>query len=232
MFTKRKHQPNPAVSLSAPAGVFDDAKGEFAEIYGTALVGGRRMFLLALIMGVVALAAVLGMWSLGGSNVAVPWIVEVSREQGVVSKPVRIENMRPADAFIQAELGKWATKVFTIDSALSNRLFSEANTWTKGLGTSQFTEFRVKQNVIDRMTKDPTLQRTVEVQSVDSSQPGVAFIFLRTQEAYGSNANAARSNFRVTVKYELVPPTTSAEIQANPLGIFITSMNVTEEGGK
>ena len=100
---------------------------------------------------------------------------------------------------------------------------------TKGLGTQQFTEFRVKQNVIDRVTKDSTLQRKVTVSSVDVSQAGIAFIFLSTQEAHGTDANTGSARFRITLKYELVPPDTESALLANPLGIYITSLNVIEE---
>jgi len=102
---------------------------------------------------------------------------------------------------------------------------------TKGLGEAQFTEFRITQNVVERMTKDPTLQRKASVASVDVSQRGVAFVFVSTQEARGTSANAATSRFRMTLKFELETPKTEAEILANPLGIYVTSMNVSEEGG-
>jgi len=74
------------------------------------------------------------------------------------------------------------------------------------------------------------LQRRATVNSVDVSQAGVAFIFLSTQEAQGSNANSATGAYRVTLKYEIIPPNTEADILVNPLGLYITSMNVTDEG--
>ena len=187
------------------------------------------MFLIAVAAIVLALAA-FAMYVLNSrSNIAVPWYVEVN-ERGVVNKPVRIEAVRPADAVVKAELARWITKVFTIDKQLTQNLFREANVMTRGLGTEQFTEFRVKQNITDRMAKDATLQRRATVNSVDVSQAGVAFIFLSTQEAQGSNANSATGAYRVTLKYEIIPPNTEADILVNPLGLYITSMNVTDVG--
>ena len=196
------------------------------------MVGQQRMFVVADLMTLVAVVAIVGIIFQAQNNVAVPWIVEVSRDQGVVAKPVRVENIRPSESVIKAELGRWAVKVFTIDAQRSNLMFRDANLWTKGLGTAQFTEFRVKQNVVERMTKDSSLQRTVEIKSVDASQSGVAFVFLKTQEAQGTNANAAATSYRLTLKYEIVPPKSEEEIQTNPLGIYITSMNVSEEGAR
>lgn len=229
MFKKTPKPQRLSESPAAPAGLYSDPVQEFAEIYGGAKVGEQRMFLIAVAAIVLALAS-FAMYVLNSSsNIAVPWYVEVN-ERGVVNKPVRIEAVRPADAVVKAELARWITKVFTIDKQLTQNLFREANVMTRGLGTEQFTEFRVKQNITDRMAKDATLQRRATVNSVDVSQAGVAFIFLSTQEAQGSNANSATGAYRVTLKYEIIPPNTEADILVNPLGLYITSMNVTDEG--
>lgn len=216
--------------MDAPAGMHDDAAGQFAEIYGGALVAQQRMFMVALGAVFLAVLCVIALFSVASNNVAVPFVVEVSPNQGVLNKPVRVEAVRPSDAVLKAELAKWTEKVFTIDQQLSPRYFREANAMTKGLGESQFTEFRVSQAIIERMTKDPSLQRIPEVASVDVSQSGIAFIFVKTKEARGSVAVAEQTQYRVTVKYEFIPPATEAAIMVNPLGLYITSMNVSEEG--
>lgn len=233
MLSNKKTSASKPLSAQAdrPVGVFDDPAGEFAEIYGGAKVAQLRMFLLAGGAVCVTGVAIVALFLISQKSVAVPWLVEVSDTNGIVSKPVRIERVRPSDAVIKAELARWATKVFTIDKLLTPRYFREANVMTKGLGEAQFTEFRITQNVVDRMAKDATLQRKATVTSVDVSQRGVAFVFVSTQEARGTSANAANSRFRLTLKFELEAPKTEAEILANPLGIYVTSMNVSEEGG-
>jgi type IV secretion system protein VirB5 len=219
-----------ANSLSAPAGLYRDPKREFAEIYGGAMVGQHRMFLVSLLCVLLALGSFVAYVLNTRNNVAVPWLVEVNQTQGVINKPVRIEPVKPSDAVLKAELGRWVTKVFTIDRQLTQKLFGEANVMTRGLGTEQFTEFRVKQGITERLNKDASLQRRVPEVSVDVSQPGIAFIFLKTQESQGTTANSASASYRVTLKYELIPPSTEADILANPLGLYVTSLNVIEEG--
>lgn len=188
------------------------------------------MFLLALIMGILLLLALGGLVTRSDNRVFVPIYVELNKETGSVAKPVRIENMRPADAYLKGELGRWVADVFTIDSILTPRLMRNANQRTRGLGTSQFAEFRANEKILERMTRDPSLQRKAEVSSVDISQPGVAFAFVTTQEAQGVSASTSVAKWRVTLRYELLPPKSEEEIQANPLGLYITSMNVAQEG--
>ena len=236
MFRNRKvasqataHPQAPSV-IPAPAGVHDEAAGKFAEIYSGAIVAQQRMFIVAMCAVLLAIGCVAALFNVASNNAAVPVLVEVASGVGVVNKPVRIEFVRPSEAVLKAELARWAVKVFTIDRDLSPRYFREANVMTKGLGESQFTEFRVAQAVVERMAKDPSLQRIPTVTSVDTSQQGVAFIFVQTRESRGNTAVADTAQYRVTVKYEFIPPATEEAIMANPLGLFITSMNISEEG--
>ncbi len=190
------------------------------------------MFIVAVVSLLLAATAVVGVVVTSQSNIAMPWIVEVNKEAGVVTRPVRVENITPSGAIVKAELGRWVIKVFTIDSILTPQLMREANGMTRGLGTSQFAEFRLQQNILKRMTEDSSLQRKVSISSIDISQPGIAFVFLTTQEAKGTMASAGTNTWRLTLRYELIPPRTEQEILVNPLGIYVTSMNVAEEGAK
>lgn len=215
--------------LAAPPGVLDDAENKFAEIFGGAKVAQQRMFLVAMSSILVALTSIWALYSVAKDNVAIPYLIEFDNVTGVLNKPIKLEHVTPSAAVLKAELARWAVKVFTIDKELTVRYFREANAMTSGLGVSQFTEFRLSQNVFERIAKDPAMQRIPTVTSVDVSQPGVAFIFVQAKEARINNASVSTSSFRVTVKYQFVPPTTDAAIMENPLGLFITSMNVSEE---
>lgn len=238
MFGKKStsKQPSKVLALGqlpdAPAGMFSDPRDEFAEIYGRATVGHNRMFVVAVLVVLLGLVAVVGLIVAVQNSTVVPVLVQFNDETGVVNKPIRIDTIRPTQAVMKAEIGRWLTKVFTIDNAQTGTFMREANVMTKGLGTQQFMDFRAKQNVFDRLAKDPTLQRTVEKVTVDISQEGVAFGFLNTHEAKGNDANAGNAKFRVTLKYEFIPPKTDDEVMANPLGLYITSMNVIEEGSQ
>lgn len=214
----------------APEGVFKDPAHEFAEIYGSAVVGQSRLFVVSGIMGFVALAAVIGMFSLANKSTAVPWIVEVNDDSGVVSRPVKIENIRPNQAVIKAELARFIKYIFTIDKALTGGYFRDANVMTSGLGTTKFANFRASENVAQRLAMETSMSRTVTVTSVDLSQQGVAFVFLSTEEHVGQVVGLVKAKWRVTLKYELDSPKSEAEILANPLGLFVTDLNITQEG--
>lgn len=232
MFGRKKNtrQHTLAELPSAPVGMYDEARDAFAEIYGSAMVGQARLFVVSCVMGAVAAVAVVGVILASNKNTAIPVLVETNAELGVVNKPVRIENIRPNAAVIKAELAKFATKVFTIDARLTPLYFREANVMTRGLATTQFSEFRISEDVLNRIAKEQAMSRTVSVNSVDTSQAGIAFVFLTTSENRQSSTGVVQLRWRVTLNYELTPPTTEAQILENPLGLFVTGMNIIREG--
>lgn len=215
--------------LNPPDGMFDDASNKFAEIYGSAIVGQSRMFVLALLLGLIALVAVVSFFNMAGKNTAVPILVEISDGVGVVNRPVRILDISPSKAVVMAELGKFCTSILTIDKDLTERLFKSANIMTASAATGQFAQFRSEQNVLTRIQKEPDTVREAKLNSIDVSQPGVAFAFVSTSENRGSQLAVVNSKWRITLKYELIPPTKESDVYVNPLGIFVTSMNIVQE---
>lgn len=214
----------------APEGMYADPVHKFAEIYGSALVGHARMFVATLVMGAIATAAVVGVVVMAGKHTAVPILVEINDKQGIVNKPVRVESIRPNTAVIKAELAKFVVNIFTIDKTFTPSLLKAANVLTTGAATSQFAEFRSTQDILQRISKEPENTRSAKVTSVDVSQAGIAFVFLETEEVRGSLIGMNKAKWRVTIKYELSPPTTEAAILENPLGLLITNLNITQEG--
>jgi type IV secretory pathway component VirB8 len=66
---------------------------------------------------------------------------------------------------------------------------------------------------------------------VDASQPGVAFIFLKTLERTGnqSSADSRVKRYRLTLHYQIDPPSEEADLLANPLGLYVNFFNESEE---
>jgi len=227
---KPRKLPSLADLRDAPAGLYSDPAGKFAEIYGSAKVTQARMFVAALACAAVAGIAVVGAVTLANRSTAVPFYVAVNDDGGIRNVPTKIESIRPNQAVIKAELAKFIVNIFTIDPKLTPRFFKAANVMTSGLGTSQFADFRTEQKINERLANEPEMTRTPVVTSVDISQPGVAFAFLSTTESRGDASKVLVAKWRVTVKYELQPPKTEVEILANPLGLFVTGLNITQEG--
>lgn len=224
-----------SVSLSGhpntPIAAFEDGASKFAEIYGGSLVSSQRMFILAIfsfLVAILGLGTVMVMLPLKEIR---PYIVEINPGSGLVNKPVEVEKVAPNMAVVKAELAKWTEAVYTIDPIQTSGLFKYANVRSRGKAIAQFAEFRGRENVFSRIQKEPGLVREVKVSSVDASQKGVAFVFIQTQERAGNQSieEGRVKRYRLTLHYEIDPPTQQDDLLVNPLGLYVTFFNEAEE---
>lgn len=224
-------EPYLASGPNTPVSLYDDAAGKFAEIWGSAKVNEARMFIIAfgsVLMGLAGLGTALVVFPL---KQIVPWVVEVNPGTGVVNRPIEIQRIEPNVAVIKSELARWAEAVYAIDPARSSELLRWANQRTADKAVGQFAEFRSRERIFERINREQDLVREVRVSSVDASRPGMAFIFLTTTERVGPAAPSAdkTKRWRITLNYKLVPAKQESEILSNPLGLYVTFFNDTEE---
>jgi type IV secretion system protein TrbF len=216
---------------NTPVAQFERAKQEFAEIYGSAVVGQARMFLLAIIAFVLLGASLLLLGFIFPLKEVRPWVVEVNPSTGVVNRPVQVEKVSPNVAVIRTELARWVEAVFMIDPLRSGEALRWANERAAEKAVAQFAEFRGRERIYDRMRTEPEMIREAKVIAVDASRDGTAFIFVTTSERSGSGAvpQDRVKRWRVTLNYRTSPATQEAALLANPLGLYVTFFSVTEE---
>lgn len=216
---------------NTPVSLYEEAAGKFAEIWGSSKVNEARMFIIAVASLVMGLAGIATAVVVLPMKQIVPWVVEVNPGTGVVNKPIEIQRIEPNVAVIKAELARWAEAVYTIDPARTSELLRWANQRSADKAVGQFAEFRARERIFERINREPDLVREVRVTAVDASRPGMAFIFLTTNERFGPAAPPPErtKRWRVTLNYKMVPAKQEAEILSNPLGLFVTFFNDTEE---
>jgi type IV secretory pathway TrbF-like protein len=215
---------------NTPPSLYDKAREQFVEIYGSAQVSSARMFLISVGCIVLGLASVASLAFVLPLKTVTGFLVPVNPD-GTVNRPVEVQRVDPNTAVIKAELGRWAEAVYAIDPLRSSELLRWANARTADKGVTQFGEFRARERIFERMSREPDMVREVKVTAVDVSQKGTAFVFLTTTERLGAGAPAPDKvkKFRVTLNYRLLPPTQEKDLLANPLGLFVTQFSDVEE---
>lgn len=214
---------------NTPVAAFQDGANKFAEIYGSSMVSSNRMFLLSLVALLLAMTAVAAVAIMLPLKEVRPWLVEVDPRTGVVNKPIEVQKVSPNIAVVQAELARWIEAVYTLDSLRTNELFKYANVRSREKAVTQFTEFRVRERVFERLQRETGLVREVKVLSVDASQTGIAFAFLTTTERLGRETEPKEKRIRLTMHYQLDPPKNQTDLLANPLGLYVVFFNEAEE---
>lgn len=216
---------------NTPVSAFGDGEGKFAEVYGSAYVGAGRMFVIAMIALLLAILAVGAVMGLTPLKEVTAYVIEVNSGSGLVNKPIEVQKITPPIAVVKAELARWTEAVYSIDPLRTRELYQYANVRARGKAIAQFAELRVRERAFERLQKEPGLVREVVVSSVDASQPGVAFVFLKTRERTGNQSmdESRTKRYRLTIHYQLDAPTQEAELLANPLGVYVNYFNEAEE---
>jgi len=226
---RRKKKTPTLMDLPQSEHIERDPKREFAEIYGTAMVSQARLFIVCVCMSLICAFAVFALWQSSRDKVAIPWLVEVNNQTGVISRPVRMDTVTPSQAVIKSELAKWVEHAFTIDPKMSMNYLREASSKTTGKAVGQFREFRLEHDIVNKITRQPNYIRFAKVSSVDMSQRGFAFIFVRTHEIASDGKEVNPKSYRVRMDYTLIPPKTEEELLANPLGFYVSLFSPVEE---
>lgn len=216
---------------NTPPALFGVAEAKFAEIYGSSKVEAARWFIGAMLALLLAITAVASIAFILPLKEVRPWVVEINPATGIVNRPVQVEHIDPNIAVVKAELARWVEAVYTIDPLRSSDLLRWANSRSADKAIGQFTEFRGRERIFERIRNEPEMVREVKVTAVDASQRGTAFIFVTTMERVGSKPASADKvkRYRVTLNYRLIPATQEADLLANPLGILVTFFSDAEE---
>ena len=232
---KRKDSTDKVAQISdlvnTPPTVYEDAANTFAEIYGSAKVEAARWFIVAVLSLMVVVVAIISIASILPLKEVRPWVVEISKDTGVVNRPVEVLRIDPNVLVVRAELARWVEAVYTIDPLRSKELLRWANGRVAEKANAQFTEFRGRERIFPRINEEPNLIREARVTAVDANQKGTAFVFVTTTERIGVGASDKNivKKFRVTLNYKFSTATQEQELLANPLGLFITYFSDVEE---
>ena len=201
-----------------------DGKKEFAEIYGSALVGRKQNFLIVIAAMIITGVALFYAMTIASNKVAIPWFVEVNKHTGELSKPVQITSLTPSQAVIQSQLAKFAELCFVIDPKLSLMYQRECAQMATGKAVEQLRSFRIEHDIIARIRKGEDY-RFAKAKSVDTTQKGVAFIHLATQDLLPDGTRSQEKNYRIRLDYKFIPPKDQLALIENPLGLFVSMFN-------
>lgn len=212
---------------NTPPVAADPAIRLFAELFGDPQANAARWFVCAVVAWVIVVILGLALYRLTPLKQTVPYLVEAS-EQGTVVRIARASDYRPTDAMVRAELGRWVERVMVIDPYLTRENLRQSTLLLRGKAVAQHRDLVVEDAAFSRLISTPSLVRSVDRVSVDVSQPGLAFIFVTTTERTGAGDPLVQK-WRFTVHYVLSPPTTEAELMANPTGLNITHVERTRD---
>ena len=224
----RRPARSPSVPDNAPITAYEHARIEWFERYGCAVVDRNRYFLFSLIACAALAAMAFALLALVPLKTVVPYVVRVADNGSAMAAPAAAQRYSPGQPERAYFLAKWVTNLMTLDAYMTERNLAEAYTQTSGVASNEFLDWLKDQRPVEAVKKDPSLVRTVAINTVTPLEEGIMQVRVRIETRSLSRAPESK-RYQVTIHYAIVPPKTEADIIKNPIGLFITHFTINEE---
>lgn len=226
LFSKKTSGASAKSALSKPS----DAREEEFDTRQLLVAMNKRLLSATVMSCGAVLIAVVAVAGLTPIKEVRPYVVRVDDKTGAVqvSRQDEATAFKPGWIHRQFFLRRWAEDLFVINRVLTVQVTDpRAQQFLRGQNAiAQFDAFRKSDATYDRLAKDPSLVRDVEIESLTpvagTSNSAVATIKLTTRLG-GKSLDERRV---VTMFWIEIPPKTQEEAVTNPLGIYITDFRV------
>lgn len=215
-----------------------DSPEQFAEAIARPTVESSRYFVL-LVVALIVIGILAGaIWNMLPLKEVQPWIVEVNAVTGERSlkkdSALKSNTYKPSQAVLDRELFNFVRSLYYLNAdapKMVEESIAEAySTYARDRAVQQVREILEREQPFQRMKTIPGLARTVDKKTITyrSDAPVALIRFSSAEVQRGSTAPVVR-NFAMQVTFVQVPPTKPEDIEKNPLGIYITHLDVQEE---
>ena len=217
-----------SVPDNAPITAYERARIEWFERYGCAVVERDRYFVFALIACAALAAMAFALLALAPLKTVVPYVVRVADNGSAAVAPAAAQRYSPGQPERAYFLARWVTSLMTLDAYMTERNLAEAYAQTAGVASNEFVDWLKTQRPVEAVKKDPSLVRTVAINTVTPLEEGIMQVRVRLETRSLTQAPESR-RYQVTIHYATVPPKTEADIIKNPIGLIITHFAINEE---
>ena len=204
------------------------ARRDWDERYGNLITRAKNWRLMALVSGVVALAAVIGMAVLATRSRIIPFVVAIDSLGRPVATGVAEQASSADDRLKRATVLSWVEdlRTVTIDGIAQRRSIDRVYAHIANGSQAQpfVTEFyrndppqkraQTETTSVDVKSVLPTSDRTVEVEWIET-----------TRDLYGTVKTEERWKGSFTIAVS--PPSDERLARVNPLGVYVTNASWT-----
>lgn len=209
----------------SPIPVKDEALGTRELV----LMLNKRLAVAAVASAVASVAMAATLFSLFPLKETKPYIIEVAKDGSAYVPPqAPAAEYKPQTATIEFFLRRWVTDAFTINQySTVQTLDPRARLFLRGTNAiGAYNDFMRADGKFERMAADPALVRDVEVVSVTPIAGTTNGVIIDTKLTTRSQGEAREERRLVTVYYEFFRPESRKDVEANPIGIFVTDFKV------
>ena len=220
--------PKPQPSEAKPPNPYLAARREWDERYGDLITRAKNWRLMAMISGLVALAAVAGMAFLSSHSRIIPFVVAIDSLGRPVASGLADQATTADDRLKRATVLSWIEDLRTVttDGIAQRRAIdrvyahiangSQAQSFVSDFYRNAPPQQRAQSETtgVDVQSVLPTSDRTAEVEWIET-----------TRDLYGAVKEQQRWKGAFTIAVS--PPSDERQARVNPLGVYVTNASWT-----
>jgi len=212
--------PPPETPYQRAAQVWDDRMGAArVQAKNWRLMALSNLFLTA------GFASALVIQSMRGT--VVPWVVEVNKLGEARTVAPAVDHFTPADTQIAWYLAHFIEQVRSIpnDAIIVRQNWLNAYEYTTSNGAAALNAYAKANDPFQKVGKQ---QIAIEVSSVIRASPA-SFRVAWVERTYADGSLAATERWTAILSLVIQQPRDAAKLRANPLGIYVNSINWSKE---
>lgn len=211
--------------LKSPVPVKDEALGTRELL----LTLNKRLASAAIMSAAASVAMALVVVSMFPLKETRPYIIEVAKD-GSAYVPPQTEAAQYSPKFetVSFFLRRWVVDAFTINQYSTVRtLDPRARIFLRGENAiGAYRDFLASDGKFEKMAEDATFTRDVEVLSITPIAGTENGVVVDTKLISRSRGEVKEDRRLVTVYFEFFRPENRRDVEANPIGIFVTDFKV------
>lgn len=222
---------------NAPAPAFMKAREAYYDAVGRVAVDRARLFILAALFGTLALVEGLVILQLVPLKTTEPFVIAYDKSSGMVGRaaaeitPARVYN--PERPVIERELFSFVERLYAINADYPKIVKDghvAAYAYTRGRASDEFRAFIGTEQPYERQAKIKGLTRMVEKKTMSFKEDGkLVLLRFRAIERSDEASNPATKDLVITIQFTREQPIDPAELEVNPLGIYIKHFEIVED---
>lgn len=214
---------------SPPPGINLAGVEKYLGAFEAPRIGNRRLLTALVSVSLVALMLTFSIFRMLPLHERVPYFISVDPNTAAVSVSNRVAlQYTPSQASERYFLNQWVTNLLTIDPQTRQRL-PDSYAILRGAALSEWNAFIFNNyKPLDQLRKNPGLRIYPTTDAIGFIDEESAAIRVSLHSADGTTVR----HLLVTVKFAILPPQSDADVYRNPIGMWLTHFEVTDESSQ
>lgn len=209
----------------SPIPVKDDALGTRELL----LTLNKRLAATSIAAGLAVVAMATAIAAMLPLKETKPYIIEVAKDgSAYVPKQTEAVQYNPTFDTVTFFIRRWVTDAFTVNQySTVQTLDPRARLLLRGTNAiGAYKDWLAADGKFEKMAEDPQMTRDVEILAITPIAGTKNGVVVNTKLLIRAGGRLREERRLVTVYYEFFPPDNRKDVEANPIGIFVTDFKV------